>query len=55
MTQYLHLLSNDPGTAMTEAAANENVHYFNTAVYATPFLGAIFADAVFGKYRIIIW
>lgn len=55
MTQYLHLLNNDPGTAMTEAAANENVHYFNTAVYATPFLGAIFADAVFGKYRIIIW
>ena len=55
MTQYLHLLSNDPGTAMTEAAANENVHYFNTAVYATPFIGALLADVFFGKYRIIVW
>ena len=40
---------------MTEAAANENVHYFNTAVYATPFIGALLADAFFGKYRIIVW
>ena len=40
---------------MTEAAANEKVHYFNTFVYATPFLGALLADAFFGKYRIIVW
>jgi POT family proton-dependent oligopeptide transporter len=55
MVQYLHLMGSEAGTAMTEAAANEKVHYFNTFVYATPFLGAILADAFFGKYRIIVW
>lgn len=55
MVQYLHLMGSEAGTAMTEAAANEKVHYFNTAVYATPFLGALLADALFGKYRIIMW
>ena len=55
MVHYLHLLGNAPGAAMSEAAANEKVHLFNTAVYATPFIGALFADAFFGKYRIIMW
>lgn len=55
MVQYLHLMGSEAGSAMSEAAANEKVHYFNTAVYATPFLGALLADAFFGKYRIIIW
>jgi len=55
MADYLHLMGNGPGPAMSEAAANERYHYFNMAVYLTPFLGAILADAVFGKYRIIMW
>jgi len=55
MADYLHLMGSGPGQAMSEAAANERYHYFNMAVYLTPFLGAILADAVFGKYRIIMW
>jgi POT family proton-dependent oligopeptide transporter len=55
MAEYLHLLGSEPGRAMSEAAANERVHDFNTAVYLTPFLGAILADAFFGKYRVIVW
>ncbi len=55
MADYLHLMGNTPEQAMSEAAANERYHYFNMAVYLTPFLGAILADAVFGKYKIIIW
>jgi POT family proton-dependent oligopeptide transporter len=55
MAEYLHLMGNIPGTAMSEAAANERYHAFNMAVYLTPFLGAILADAIFGKYQIIMW
>lgn len=55
MVQYLHLMGSKTGTAMSPAEANEMVHYFNTAVYATPFLGALLADSLFGKYRIIMW
>jgi POT family proton-dependent oligopeptide transporter len=55
MADYLHLMGATPETAMSEAAANERYHYFNMAVYLTPFLGAILADAFFGKYKIIIW
>ncbi|RFC48621.1 MAG: proton-dependent oligopeptide transporter, POT family [Verrucomicrobia bacterium] len=55
MADYLHLLGDTPEPAMSEAAANERYHYFNMAVYLTPFLGAILADAFFGKYKIIIW
>ena len=55
MADYLHLMGNAPEPAMSEAAANERYHYFNMAVYLTPFLGAILADAFFGKYKIIIW
>ncbi len=55
MAQYLHLMDATPGTPMNEAAATENVHYFNFAVYITPFLGALLSDLFVGKYRTIVW
>ncbi len=55
MAQYLHLMDATPGTAMSEAAATENVHYFNFAVYITPVLGALLSDLFIGKYRTIIY
>ncbi|MEM6911946.1 MAG: POT family MFS transporter [Verrucomicrobiota bacterium] len=55
LAQYLHLMNEVPGLAMSRAAANEKVHLFNGFVYATPLLGAILSDAFFGKYRTIIW
>ena len=55
MTKYLWLMNDTPGQAMTEAAATEKVHLFNSAVYLTPIIGGIVADAFFGKYRTIIW
>jgi POT family proton-dependent oligopeptide transporter len=55
MARYLHLMGNEAGDAMSEAAANEYTHYFVMAVYASPLLGAILSDAFTGKYRTIIW
>lgn len=55
MAQYLHLMDATPGTPMSEAAATENVHYFNFAVYITPILGALLSDLFVGKYRTIVW
>jgi POT family proton-dependent oligopeptide transporter len=39
---------------MTEAEASTWVHYFITAVYFTPLVGALLADLWLGKYRTII-
>ncbi|MCH2062081.1 MAG: POT family MFS transporter [Verrucomicrobiales bacterium] len=55
MVNYLHLMGNSGGNAMSEAAANEKVHLFVSAVYLTPFLGALLCDAFLGKYRTIIY
>ena len=55
MAKYLWLMGDAPTEQMSEVVANENYHKFNKWVYATPFIGALFADIVFGKYRIIIW
>lgn len=38
----------------SEAAAREYYHLFNSAVYATPLLGAIVAEGLLGKYRTIM-
>lgn len=54
MVEYLHLMDAQRGIAMSEAAAAEKVHLFNTAVYATPLIGALLADVFLGKYRTII-
>ena len=55
MVNYLHLMGNSAGNAMSEAAAAERVHLFVSAVYLTPFLGALLCDAFLGKYRTIIY
>ena len=55
MVQYLHLLDGRTGGGMSQAEATEYVHLFNGAVYLTPFIGALLADVMFGKYRTIIW
>ncbi|MFI5307475.1 MAG: POT family MFS transporter [Polyangiales bacterium] len=39
---------------MSEADAKGWFHLFSAAVYATPFLGALIADGLLGKYRTII-
>lgn len=54
MVDYLHLMDGASTGGMSDAAATEKVHLFATAVYLTPFLGAILADAFLGKYRTII-
>ena len=54
MVQYLHLMNDTPGTAMTATAAAEKVHLWSALVYITPFIGAFIADFFFGKYRVII-
>ena len=55
LVQYLHLMNGTVGTAMSEAEATAQVHLFNGAVYLTPFIGAVLADFLFGKYRVIVW
>src|SRR5262245_30515779 len=39
---------------MSEGDANGYYHMFTSAVYATPLLGALLSDGVWGKYRTII-
>lgn len=55
LTQYLYLMNSTVGTPMDEARSTELVHLFNGAFYLTPFLGALLADCLLGKYRVIIW
>ncbi len=55
MTQYLWLMGNEAGTAMTEVKANQIFHTFGAWVYFTPLIGALISDLVFGKYNVIIW
>jgi len=54
MANYLHLMNDTAGTAMSDGVATANYHLFNTWVYLTPLLGALVSDFFFGKYRTII-
>lgn len=54
MVSYLHLMGSQALEPMPEAQAEANFHYFTAAVYFTPFLGALIADILFGKYRTIV-
>lgn len=54
MVHYLHLMDGPSAVGMSEASATEKVHLFTTMVYLTPFLGAILADFLWGKYPTII-
>ena len=51
LANYLGVLG---GNNLSEAQATTYVSWFNTAVYLTPLLGAVVADAFFGKYRTIV-
>ena len=42
-------------TAGAEAQANDFVHSFAALGYALPVVGALLADWVLGKYRVILW
>ncbi|MBK1833839.1 POT family MFS transporter [Roseibacillus ishigakijimensis] len=55
MVQYLHLMNDTPGEAMSETIASSNYHLFNFWVYFTPVAGALLADLFWGKYRTIIY
>jgi POT family proton-dependent oligopeptide transporter len=54
MTQYLFLMGGVAGEPMSRAAATERYHYFTTAVYLCPILGAFLSDYLLGKYRTIL-
>lgn len=54
MTQYLMGPDGNPAT-MSETDATAAIHMFKAAAYLFPFLGAILADWLFGKYPVIIW
>lgn len=54
LTEHLFGVAGEPDF-MSPEAAKATVGWFNTAVYATPFLGALIADRWFGKYRTILW
>ncbi len=54
MTQYLRA-SDGSLDSMSPGEAKEYFHYFTSAVYAFPLLGALLSDAILGKYRTIIW
>src|SRR5262249_17948729 len=54
MTKYLADAHGQPDH-MSDVKAEEWYHYFVSAVYFLPLLGAFLADAVFGKYRVILW
>jgi POT family proton-dependent oligopeptide transporter len=53
MTQYLMNAQSRPDH-MTDAQAEAWYHTFVSAVYFLPILGAFLADAVFGKYLIVL-
>jgi proton-dependent oligopeptide transporter, POT family len=54
MTQYMMTRTGQPDH-LNEMQAKVWFHNFVSAVYFLPLLGAIVADAFFGKYRTIIW
>jgi len=54
MTKYL-LDSTGQSDFMSADQAKENVAWFTMAVYATPFIGAVIADWLLGKYRTILY
>jgi POT family proton-dependent oligopeptide transporter len=55
MVNYLWLMGGAAGERISEAEATSRFHDFVFLVYLTPLFGALLADFLFGKYRIIMW
>lgn len=55
MVNYLWLMGEAAGSRMSDAEATRRFHDFVSLVYLTPLFGALLADFLFGKYRIIMW
>lgn len=55
MTEYLWLMNQQPGEALTQVEATAVFHNFSSWVYFTPFLGAFLSDLIAGKYNTIMW
>lgn len=53
MTKYLVDMNGQPAH-MSEAEARQWFHFFSSAVYAFPLLGAIISDVFWGKYKTIL-
>ena len=54
MTRYL-MGPNGVLDVMGDNESLEYFHYFKSAVYFTPLIGALISDIWFGKYRTILW
>ena len=55
MTSFLYAMTDDPnGAQMPTTTAMQWYHWFTSAVYITPFLGAVIADIFLGKYLTIM-
>ncbi|MGB0291914.1 MAG: POT family MFS transporter [Luteolibacter sp.] len=54
MVNYLHLMDGPASFGMSDSEATGQVHLFASFVYITPFIGAVLADAFWGKYKTII-
>jgi len=56
---YIYVVSLYSGLALSSDQAADHatsvVHFFTTAVYALPMIGAIVADRLLGKYNTILW
>ncbi|OWP63097.1 MFS transporter [Hymenobacter amundsenii] len=55
VAQFFNPAHNPALTAAAEARANDLVHSFAALGYALPVVGALLADWVLGKYRVILW
>ena len=51
----LFKIARDMGQEVAESTATHDVHIFVAGVYAFPMLGALIADRLFGKFRVIMW
>ena len=55
MTGFLYAMTDDPNaTPMATTTAMQWYHWFTSAVYITPFIGAVIADIFLGKYLTIM-
>lgn len=55
MVNYLWLMGDAAGVRLTDAEATRKFHDFVSLVYLTPIVGALIADFLFGKFRVIMW